>query len=91
MQVALSTSWMAVLAAEMVGAQEGCGWMIQRGSDTLNITLVMVGMIVIGCVCAGEYTVLGQLALFAAISLAVQVICRLVHRHRKRGQADQQD
>ena len=50
MQVALSTSWMAVLAAEMVGAQEGCGWMIQRGSDTLNITLVMVGMIVIGLV-----------------------------------------
>lgn len=50
MQVALSTSWMAVLAAEMVGAQEGCGWMIQRGSDTLNITLVMVGMIVIGFV-----------------------------------------
>lgn len=50
MQVELSTSWMAVLAAEMIGAQEGCGWMIQRGSDTLNITLVMVGMIVIGLV-----------------------------------------
>lgn len=50
LQVALSTSWMAVLAAEMIGAQEGCGWMIQRGSDTLNFTLVMVGMIVIGCV-----------------------------------------
>ena len=50
MQVALSTSWMDVLAAEMIGAQEGCGWMIQRGSDTLNITLVMVGMIVIGLV-----------------------------------------
>ena len=50
MQVALSTSWMAVLAAEMIGAREGCGWMIQRGSDTLNITLVMVGMIVIGLV-----------------------------------------
>src|SRR5699024_5921707 len=50
MQVALSTAWMAVLAAEMVGAREGCGWMIQRGSDTLNITLVMVGMIVIGTV-----------------------------------------
>lgn len=50
MQVALSTSWMAVLIAEMVGAQEGCGWMIQRGSDTLNISLVMVGMIVIGLV-----------------------------------------
>lgn len=50
MQVALSTSWMAVLAAEMVGAQEGCGWLILRGNDTLNITLVMVGMIVVGVV-----------------------------------------
>jgi ABC-type nitrate/sulfonate/bicarbonate transport system permease component len=50
MQVALSTSWMAVLAAEMVGAQEGCGWLILRGNDTLNITLVMVGMIVVGIV-----------------------------------------
>ena len=50
MQVALSTSWMAVLAAEMIGAREGCGWMIMRGNDTLNITLVMVGMIVIGLV-----------------------------------------
>ncbi|SCK04198.1 Bicarbonate transport system permease protein CmpB [uncultured Clostridium sp.] len=50
MQVALSTSWMAVLAAEMVGAQEGCGWLILRGSDTTNIPLVLVGMVVIGAV-----------------------------------------
>ena len=50
MQVALSTSWMAVLASEMIGAREGCGWMIMRGNDTLNITLVMVGMIVVGIV-----------------------------------------
>lgn len=50
MQVALSTAWMAVLAAEMVGAQEGCGWMILRGSDTTNIPLVLVGMVVIGAV-----------------------------------------
>lgn len=50
MQVGLSTSWMAVLAAEMVGAREGCGWMILRASDTLNITLVLVGMIVVGSV-----------------------------------------
>ena len=53
--------------------------------------LICIILIVIGCVGAGEYTVLGQLALFAAVSLTVQVICRLVHRHRKRGQADQQD
>lgn len=50
MQVALSTAWMAVLAAEMVGAQEGCGWIILRGSDTTNIPLVLVGMVVIGTV-----------------------------------------
>ena len=50
MQVALSTAWMAVLAAEMVGAQEGCGWIILRGSDTTNIPLVLVGMVVIGAV-----------------------------------------
>lgn len=50
MQVALSTAWMAVLAAEMVGAQEGCGWIILRGSDTTNIPLVLVGMVVIGLV-----------------------------------------
>ena len=50
MQVALSTAWMAVLSAEMVGAQEGCGWIILRGSDTTNIPLVLVGMVVIGAV-----------------------------------------
>ncbi len=50
LQVALSTAWMAVLAAEMVGAQEGCGWIILRGSDTTNIPLVLVGMVVIGLV-----------------------------------------
>ncbi|MDD3252514.1 MAG: ABC transporter permease [Lachnospiraceae bacterium] len=50
MQVALSTAWMAVLAAEMIGAQEGCGWIILRGSDTTNIPLVLVGMVIIGVV-----------------------------------------
>jgi len=38
------------LAAEMVGAQVGCGWIILRGSDTTNIPLVLVGMVVIGAV-----------------------------------------
>ncbi|MFV0503988.1 MAG: ABC transporter permease [Lachnospirales bacterium] len=48
MQVGLSTSWMAVLAAEMVRSSEGLGWIIIRGSDTANIAQVLVGMIVIG-------------------------------------------
>ena len=33
-----------------MGAQEGCGWIILRGSDTTNIPLVLVGMVVIGVV-----------------------------------------
>ena len=50
MQVALSTAWMAVLAAEMICSKEGCGWIILRGSDTNNIPQVLVGMIIIGLV-----------------------------------------
>ena len=50
MQVGLSTSWMGVLAAEMVRSSEGLGWIIIRGSDTANISQVLVGMIVIGVV-----------------------------------------
>lgn len=50
LQVAMSTSWCAVLAAEMVRSSEGCGWIIIRGSDTANIAQVLVGMIVIGAV-----------------------------------------
>lgn len=53
--------------------------------------LICIILIVIGCVCAGEVAVLGLLALFAAISLAVQLIFRLVRRHRHRGQADRQN
>ncbi|MCD8169119.1 MAG: ABC transporter permease [Clostridiales bacterium] len=50
MQVALSTAWMAVLAADQVGALAGRGGSILRGSDTINIPLVLVGMVVIGVV-----------------------------------------
>lgn len=52
--------------------------------------LVCIVLIVIGCVCTGEYAVLGQLALFAAIALAVQVVFLLVRRHRNSRQADKQ-
>lgn len=47
LQVGLSSSWCAVLAAEMVSSTEGCGWIIIRGSNTANVTQVMVGMIII--------------------------------------------
>lgn len=48
LQVALSTSWMAVLTAEMVRSAEGTGWIIIMGSETGNTTQILAGMITIG-------------------------------------------
>lgn len=53
--------------------------------------LICIILIIIGCVASGEYAVLGQLAVFAAIALAVQLIFRVVRRHRKPRQTEQAD
>ncbi|HJA18375.1 MAG TPA: ABC transporter permease [Candidatus Mediterraneibacter ornithocaccae] len=50
LQVSLSTSWMAVLAAEMVCAQEGAGYLIIGGMNSGNTTQILVGMLAIGIV-----------------------------------------
>lgn len=50
LQVSLSTSWMAVLAAEMVSSYEGSGWIIVTGMNNGNTVQIMVGMISIGLV-----------------------------------------
>jgi NitT/TauT family transport system permease protein/sulfonate transport system permease protein len=50
LQVALSSGWMAVLAAEMVRSSEGAGWIIIRGMETGNTVQILVGMISIGIV-----------------------------------------
>jgi len=50
LQVSLSTSWMAVLAAEMVCANEGVGYLIIGGMQSGNTTQILVGMIAIGLV-----------------------------------------
>lgn len=50
LQISLSTSWMAVLAAEMVSSQEGSGWIIITGMNNGNTVQVLVGMISIGIV-----------------------------------------
>ncbi len=47
LQVGLSTSWMAVLAAEMVAAREGVGWIITAGQDVADMTQIFVGIIAI--------------------------------------------
>ena len=50
LRTATSGGLMVVMAAEMIGAQAGLGFLIQRGMDAFDVPLIMVGMIVIGVV-----------------------------------------
>lgn len=49
-RVALGVGWIIVITAEMVGAQNGLGYMIQLNRTMLQTPYVIVGMITIGCV-----------------------------------------
>lgn len=48
LQVGLSSSWMAVIAAEMIRSSEGTGWIITTGMDAGDTVQILVGMISIG-------------------------------------------
>lgn len=50
MQTALSDAWMCVLAAEMVGAREGVGYLILNGMELNKPAMIIVGMILIGLI-----------------------------------------
>jgi ABC-type nitrate/sulfonate/bicarbonate transport system permease component len=50
LQLGLSTSWMSVLAAEMVRSSEGAGWIIIMGQNTGNTAQIIIGIIAIGIV-----------------------------------------
>jgi len=45
-----SAAWMVVLAAEMLGAKSGVGFLITRGMDSMDMPLVLMAMIAIGIV-----------------------------------------
>lgn len=45
---ATSVAWMVVLAAEMLGADSGLGFLINRGMSVFDISLIMTGMTMIG-------------------------------------------
>ena len=47
---AIGVGWMVVLAAEMIGAKEGVGFLITRGMEFFDVPLIMVGMVAIGVV-----------------------------------------
>ena len=49
-KTATSAAWMAVLAAEMLGAKSGVGFLVSRGMDGNDMPLVLVAMITIGVV-----------------------------------------
>lgn len=45
-----STAWMVVLAAEMLGANRGVGFLVMRGMEGNDLPLVLVAMITIGVI-----------------------------------------
>lgn len=45
---ATSVAWMVVLAAEMLAAKTGLGFLICRGMEVFDISLVMAGMVSVG-------------------------------------------
>ena len=52
MKSALSSGWMCVVAAEMIVAKQGVGFLINNGMEYNDPALVMVSMVVIGIVSA---------------------------------------
>lgn len=50
LQIAISSSWAAVVAAEMVRSTDGIGWMITSGQGIGDMQQIMVGIIAIGVV-----------------------------------------
>jgi ABC-type nitrate/sulfonate/bicarbonate transport system permease component len=47
-RIAFGTGWAAIIAAELVAAQSGLGYLIADGMEILRSDLVLVGMLVIG-------------------------------------------
>lgn len=50
LQIAISSSWAPVVAAEMVRSTNGIGWLVTAGQSIGDMGQVMVGIIVIGVV-----------------------------------------
>lgn len=50
LRVAMGAAWMALVAAELLAASEGLGYMIQQGRYSSKPAIVFVGMLMIGVV-----------------------------------------
>lgn len=60
-RVALGNSWSTLVAAEMLAASAGLGYMIQVGRTVARPDVVIVGMVVIGAIGAVLSAILGRL------------------------------
>ena len=67
LKVAMALSWAVVVAAELVGAQRGLGFMISDAAQVFQIPVVFIGIALIGAI---------GLVLNALLSLAET---RIVH------------
>ena len=61
-RAAAAVGWIAVVAAEYIGASAGLGLMITNAASSLATPVVIAGMIVIGLVGAGVSAMIGWLA-----------------------------
>lgn len=50
MRVAFAVCWISILAAELVAARAGLGYMMSDARELLQTEVVIVGMLVIGCI-----------------------------------------
>jgi NitT/TauT family transport system permease protein/taurine transport system permease protein len=48
MRVGIGVAWTCLVAAEMIAANEGLGWLVQFAGQDLQVSIVIVGIIVIG-------------------------------------------
>ena len=61
-RAAAAIGWIAVVAAEYIGASAGLGLMITNAASSLATPVVIAGMLVIGLVGAGVSALIGWLA-----------------------------
>jgi ABC-type nitrate/sulfonate/bicarbonate transport system permease component len=50
LRIGFSQAWRALVAAEMIGASKGIGWMVSTGGQTGNSSQVLLGMVMIGLI-----------------------------------------
>ena len=48
MRVGIGVAWRCLVAAEIIAATEGLGWLVQEAGQALNVSIIFVGIVAIG-------------------------------------------